>query len=123
MLSKEDSVKSLLQWVVAGLEELDQQSRKAGEASYDHAVSSPELYPSYRAMSSPLVPAAMPPPPTEEPEVEMAGGSEAQSERTVEEESRTVFGSRPGTPPLKAIGLGEGLDKDEDLDEGAKRQR
>lgn len=42
-------MKSLLQWVVSGLDELDQEASEAHIASFDHAVSSPELYPSYRA--------------------------------------------------------------------------
>jgi len=45
-LSRDDSVKSLLQWVISGLDELDEAAELANSASFDHAVSSP-LYPSY----------------------------------------------------------------------------
>ncbi len=44
-LCKEDSIKSLLQWVISGLDELDQQATEAHSALFDHAIS---LYPSYQ---------------------------------------------------------------------------
>lgn len=61
-------MRSLLQWVVSGLDELDEQAALANSASFDHAASSP-LYPSYRhhdtiplagPSSPPLEPAQIP---------------------------------------------------------------
>ena len=52
-LSREDVMKSLLQWVVSGLDELDQEASEAQMSSFDHAVSSPQLNPSYRASPVP----------------------------------------------------------------------
>lgn len=46
-------MKSLLQWVVSGLDELDQHASEADTASFEHAMSSPELYPSYQPLAVP----------------------------------------------------------------------
>ncbi len=46
-------MKSLLSWVVSGLDELDQQASGADTASFDHAMSSPGLYPSYQPLAVP----------------------------------------------------------------------
>jgi SIT4-associating protein SAP185/190 len=43
-LSKEDHIKSLLHWVVAGLDELDEQAHKSDLASFAHAVASLPSY-------------------------------------------------------------------------------
>ncbi|KAK6910784.1 hypothetical protein I203_104816 [Kwoniella mangroviensis CBS 8507] len=47
-LSREESVKSLLNWVVAGLDELNQQAEEADEKCLEVALTSPDLYPSYK---------------------------------------------------------------------------
>ncbi len=72
-------MKSLLQWVVSGLDELDQQASEADTASIRHVMASLDLYPSYRPLSVPgpgpssplLVPAKL------VEEVQGAGWSEA----------------------------------------------
>ncbi|WRT68522.1 uncharacterized protein IL334_005499 [Kwoniella shivajii] len=51
-LSREESVKSLLQWVVAGLDELNQQAKEAENECLNIALTSPDLYPSYRPSTS-----------------------------------------------------------------------
>ena len=52
-LSREDAMKSLLGWVVSGLDELDQQALEADTASFHHVFSSLDLYPSYRSLRVP----------------------------------------------------------------------
>lgn len=52
-MSKEDSIRSLLHWVVSGLDELDEQSRKAEQACLATARQDEAQYPTYRP-SSPL---------------------------------------------------------------------
>ena len=91
-MAKEDHIKSILHWVVAGLEELDEQAEKSDLASFKHAVAS---IPSYTQQfksapgSPPLEPA------------NMAGA--------------------PYSPDLPA-GLGQGLDteKGDDTDKRAR---
>ncbi|KAK8854680.1 hypothetical protein IAR55_003419 [Kwoniella newhampshirensis] len=51
-LSREDPIKSLLQWVIAGLDELDQAAAAADEESFNQALTSSDLYPSYRAVGT-----------------------------------------------------------------------
>jgi len=49
-LAKEDHVKSLLHWVVSGLDELDEQAEKSDLASFEYAIAS---LPSYREQIRP----------------------------------------------------------------------
>jgi SIT4-associating protein SAP185/190 len=52
-LSKDDSIKSLLHWVVSGLDELDEQSRQAEQVCLAKARGNAGMYPSYHAAISP----------------------------------------------------------------------
>jgi SIT4-associating protein SAP185/190 len=86
-LSKEDHIKSLLHWVVSGLDELDEQAHKSDLASFAHAVAS---VPSYAQQFKPG-PGS---PPLEPAKVDEA----------------------PYSPDLPA-GLGQGLDTNEGDDD------
>ena len=86
-LSKEDHIKSLLHWVVSGLDELDEQAHKSDLASFAHAVAS---IPSYAQQFKP----APGSPPLEPAKVDEA----------------------PYSPDLPA-GLGQGLDTNEGDDD------
>lgn len=48
-LGREDTIKSLLQWIVSGLDELNEQIAQAEEAALQKALSDPEQYPSYQS--------------------------------------------------------------------------
>ena len=89
-------MKSLLQWVVAGLEDLDHKAAQASSASFEHAVASP-LFPSYRLPdSSPLTYGSGPGSPPLEP----AKQAEVQGPSTGGEDE----------DPTRGIGLGQGFD-------------
>lgn len=51
-LSREDSVKSLLQWVTSGLDDLDEEADKAADAAYAKALASTDAYPPFRRLSA-----------------------------------------------------------------------
>lgn len=51
-LSKDDSIKSLLHWVVSGLDELDEESRQAEKACLVKARKETTRYPPFEALSS-----------------------------------------------------------------------
>jgi SIT4-associating protein SAP185/190 len=100
-LAREDHIKSLLQWVVAGLDELDQQAEQSDIESFEYAVAS---FPSYSQQVRP-VPAPGPGSPPLEP-AKMADGAEDEA---------------PYSPDLPA-GLGQGLET-KGGDDTAKRIR
>jgi SIT4-associating protein SAP185/190 len=94
-LSKEDSIKSLLQWVVSGLDELDQQAAQADTDFIDQIIAAPELYPSYNLSvpgpgpgSPPLEPARI----AEDPEVFSGLGHGLETQPTDENRSRWAHG-------------------------------
>ncbi|RXK35273.1 hypothetical protein M231_07471 [Tremella mesenterica] len=53
-LSREDCVKSLLQWVVAGLDDLDQEAADADSALYTHVLGSADPFTSYNFQPLPV---------------------------------------------------------------------
>jgi SIT4-associating protein SAP185/190 len=110
-LSKEDHIKSLLQWVVAGLDELDQEAEKSDTASLQHAISSPHLFPSFQLTPMSRAPAPGPGSPPLEP-AKMAD----------ESDDNTEGGDKsPYSPDLPAA-LGQGLGN-KDGDDESKRAR
>lgn len=110
-LSKEDHIKSLLQWVVAGLDELDQEAEKSDSASFQHAISSPHLFPSFQF--TPVTPAPAPGP----------GSPPLEPAKMADEGEETKEGGdqAPYSPELPAA-LGQGLGNKEGDDE-VKRAR
>ena len=102
-LSKDDSVKSLLQWVISGLDELDQAAELANSASFNHAVTSP-LYPSYHHHA-----AAVPGPGPDSPPLEPAKIPEESTDET----------SFPDN--IRDIGLGQGLERTESRESDTSR--
>lgn len=50
-LSKDDSIRSLLHWVVSGLDELDEESRKAEQACLVQARHDEQRYPTFHTSS------------------------------------------------------------------------
>ena len=115
-LSKEDSVKTLLQWVVSGLDELDQQAALAESMSFDQAMTSPALFPFSHSQPPPLgvpVPGPGPNSPPLEP-AKMAYDNESKDES---EEAIGFPGAGLG------IGLGEGLERQESRDSDVSRSR
>ena len=110
-LSKEDTIKSLLQWVVSGLDELDQQAAQADSDSIDHIMVSPELYPSYQVKLL-----SIPGPGPGSPPLEPA--------KLAEEDLRDVSMGAPGDSGFSAgIGLGEGLETGRKDEEDPSRSR
>ncbi|WVO14470.1 hypothetical protein L204_102105 [Cryptococcus depauperatus] len=100
-LSREDSAKSLLQWVVAGLDELNQAAAAADTEIISLAISSPDLYPSYRVSAPLIIPGTGPDsPPALLPAtlVEELGATESN-----------------GDLDVSALGLGLKKDVDEEL--------
>ncbi|KAK4687361.1 hypothetical protein P7C73_g2753, partial [Tremellales sp. Uapishka_1] len=120
-LSREDSIKSLLQWVISGLDELDQEAAEAFSASVRHASSTPDLFPSYRFLQDLPVPGPGP----NSPPLEPAKMAEAQQEQDEPSSSAGIdprIGFSPGD--LEGIGLGQGLDNGHDgAEDEVRRQR
>jgi hypothetical protein len=69
-LSREDAIKSLLQWVISGLDELDQEAVLADSISFDHAMISPEAFPRYKSATGSGPPAPVPGPGPDSPPLE-----------------------------------------------------
>lgn len=116
-LSKEDHIKSLLQWVVAGLDELDQAAEKSDSASFKHALASPHVFPSFHLTPAPVpasasAPGAGPGSPPLEP---------AKMVDEVASESSSAGDETPYSPDLPAA-LGQGLGSREG-DDDTKRAR
>ncbi|ORY35642.1 SIT4 phosphatase-associated protein-domain-containing protein [Naematelia encephala] len=105
-LARDDVIKSLLQWVIAGLDELDQQADAADSATFSKAVLSPNLYPAYQVPRPVAVPGTGPGSPPLEP---------AKIEKVDEEDDA-------GSSPL-AVGLGQGLDRVPSRDEDSQRSK
>lgn len=110
-LSKEDHIKSLLQWVVAGLDELDQAAEKSNTASFQHAISSPHLFPSIQLTPISSAPVPGPGSPPLEPAKMADEGSD----------DKDGVDQSPYSPELPAA-LGQGLGNKEGDDE-TKRAR
>ncbi|OCF31525.1 SIT4-associating protein/190 [Kwoniella heveanensis BCC8398] len=110
-LAREDSVKSLLQWVIAGLDELDQAALDADTECLSQALSSPDLYPSYRAPQPLVIPGTGPNSPPLEPAKMMdvdldekdSGASKDGDSTGIADETREEEFNRA------EIGLGRGL--------------
>ncbi|WWD19174.1 hypothetical protein CI109_103632 [Kwoniella shandongensis] len=134
-LSREDPIKSLLHWVVAGLDELDQQAAIADRESLNQALSSSsDLYPSYRhgvgnvpslhfgsnvEGGSSQIPGTGPGSPPLEPsklvDVEIHEVREGEDRKEEEEEHENGLGV--------GVGLGQGLRRKSDGEEDLHRSR
>jgi hypothetical protein len=113
----------LLQWVVAGLDELDQQASEADLAALDHILEQPELYPSYKFR--PSVPGPGPGSPPLEPAKQVAE-QEAAGDATAEEVEKGDEGEAEGhklEDVFPDVGLGEGLEAPQPMDEEPQRSR
>ncbi|KAL7422422.1 sporulation-induced protein [Cryptotrichosporon argae] len=104
-LEREDSVRGLLHWVTAGLDELDAAAAAADSASFAHVLAAPDVYPSYQRPASPAGPAGV------EARVRPGPGSPPLEPAADDDE---------GSATPKGIGLGEGL---EAQDGGSDEQR
>ncbi|WVQ80146.1 hypothetical protein IAT38_002251 [Cryptococcus sp. DSM 104549] len=126
-LSREDSAKSLLQWVVAGLDELDQQAALADSECLSYAITSPDLYPSYQAPASLLVPGTGPgSPPLEPVKFGQEGALGAEGSAPGEgddgtEENGEVKEEVGGD--LEVPGLGQGLRRKSEGEEDVLRSK
>lgn len=100
-MAKEVHIKSLLQWVVAGLDELDQQAERSDIESFEYAIAS---FPSYSAQVRPA-----PTPGPGSPPLEPAQLADQDQDEA------------PYSPDLPA-GLGQGLDT-QDGNDNAQRIR
>lgn len=115
----------MLQWVVAGLDELDQQASEADLAALDHILEQPELYPSYKFR--PSVPGPGPGSPPLEPAIQVTE-QEAAGEATAEEVEKGDEGTAEEEKPedvFPDVGLGEGLEAlaPQTVDEEPQRSR
>lgn len=109
-LAKDDSIKSLLQWVVSGLDDLDQQAALADSQCFDHVIASPSLYPSYQLHQALPVGSEVPGPGPNSPPLEPAKvEANAEKEQDGEEEAF------PGN--IRDIGLGQGLERQQSRDD------
>jgi hypothetical protein len=108
-MSSQAAVKSLLQWVISGLDELDQEAALADSISFDYAVTSPDFYPSYRGSETLATPPTVPGPGPDSPPLEPA--------KIVEDDEEGQ-----GEGGLGVV-LGQGLAKQEGGDEDAQRQK
>lgn len=109
-LSKDDVIRSLLNWVTSGLDELDHEDQMAESASLDHIVSSPGLFPSYQLRPLATDSGAGPDSPPLEPA------------KLAEGESGSPPLDSPGGPGFSAgVGLGEGFGDKKGDDANASR--
>lgn len=116
----------MLQWVVAGLDELDQQASEADLAALDHILEQPELYPSYKL--GPSVPGPGPGSPPLEPAKQVAQVAEQEpaGEATAEEVEKgdeEVAEGEKLEDVFPDVGLGEGLEAPQTVDEEPQRSR
>nr|XP_018261596.1 uncharacterized protein I303_06036 [Kwoniella dejecticola CBS 10117]OBR83754.1 hypothetical protein I303_06036 [Kwoniella dejecticola CBS 10117] len=122
-LSREESVKSLLTWVVAGLDELDQQAHEADEEVLSIALTSPDLYPSYRpsfqSLSNVPIPGQGRNSPPLGPETPSSGPSKLVSETKEDSENSEDEDHFPGSD----VGLGKGLRRKSEAEEDVQRSR
>lgn len=102
-------MKSLLQWVVAGLDELDQAAAKSDSESLQHAITSTQIFPSIQ-----LTPVSAPAPGPGSPPLEPA--------KIDDDEEKKEGEQAPYSPELPAA-LGRGLGNDEGGDDEVKRAR
>ncbi|ODO11173.1 hypothetical protein I350_01777 [Cryptococcus amylolentus CBS 6273] len=115
-LSREDSAKSLLQWVVAGLDELDQAAADADDEIIAQAITSPDLYPAYKAPTPLVIPGAGPgSPPLEPAKLGEVNGDQGRKEGEVEEEE--------DLGELNVPGLGQGLRRKSEADDDISRSK
>ncbi|WVQ72127.1 hypothetical protein IAR50_001672 [Cryptococcus sp. DSM 104548] len=116
-LSREDSAKSLLQWVVAGLDELDQAAADADTEIIAQAIASPDLYPAYKAPTPLVIPGAGPgSPPLEPAKLGVVNGDKGKKDGEVEEEEE-------GHGELDVPGLGQGLRRKSEADDDISRSK
>ncbi|WVR09507.1 hypothetical protein IAU60_006575 [Kwoniella sp. DSM 27419] len=124
-LSREDSVKSLLQWVIAGLDELDQAAAAADVECLSQALSSPDLYPSYRAPQPMVIPGTGPSSPPlvpsnigvdpEQPNGHGRGDVASERKKEADEDEDQFDGAE--------IGLGKGLRRKSEGEEEMHKSR
>lgn len=115
-LSREDSVKSLLQWVVAGLDELDQAAAIADSEVLSHAITSPNLYPSYKSPAALVVPGSGPGSPPLNPVKPGENGVHA----FVDEKPN---GEEEHDEDLSIPGMGQGLRRRSEADDDLHRSK
>ncbi|WVQ95068.1 hypothetical protein IAU59_002160 [Kwoniella sp. CBS 9459] len=124
-LSREDSVKSLLQWVIAGLDELDQAALAADTECLSQALSSPDLYPSYRAPQTLVIPGTGPNSPPLEPAKMMDVDLDNQADSAQKEGETTENGGDHREDEFNGadIGLGRGLRRKSEGEEEMHRSK
>lgn len=115
-LSREDSAKSLLQWVIAGLDELDQAAAIADSEVLSHAITSPDLYPSYKSPTALVVPGSGPGSPPLDPAKSRENGVDVfVNEKPKDEEEYDEDLSIPGG--------GQGLRRRSEADDDLHRSK
>ncbi|ORX38413.1 SIT4 phosphatase-associated protein-domain-containing protein [Kockovaella imperatae] len=112
-LGSKDAVKSLLHWVIVGLDDLDSEAALADSQLLDHAMNSSDVFPAYRPASGTDILGTSPDSPPLEP-AKMADESidAISSMSTPENDSES---SQLGTASI--IGLGRGLERQQSSDE------
>ncbi|WVF67561.1 hypothetical protein IAT40_002319 [Kwoniella sp. CBS 6097] len=124
-LAREDSVKSLLQWVIAGLDELDQAALAADTECLSQALSSPDLYPSYRAPQPLVIPGTGPNSPPLEPAKMMDVDLKDKEEGDSKQGESTENGVENQEEEFNSaeIGLGRGLRRKSEGEEDMHRSK
>ena len=113
-LGSKDAVNSLLHWVIAGLDDLDNEAALADSQNLDRAMNSEDVYPAYRPPLDLSFPGLSPNSPPLEP-AKMVDDIPPSKLDTSEE--------RPASSPIESassIGLGRGLERRESSDESSR---
>nr|XP_019044808.1 hypothetical protein I302_06722 [Kwoniella bestiolae CBS 10118]OCF23738.1 hypothetical protein I302_06722 [Kwoniella bestiolae CBS 10118] len=120
-LSREESVKSLLNWVVSGLDELNQQAEEADERSLNLALTSPSYQSSFPASTKVNVPGTGP----GSPPLELAAGSGSANLVHVDLVSEHEHEHEHGNNDFigSDVGLGKGLRRKSEGEEDMQRSR
>lgn len=106
----------MLQWVIAGLDELDQAAAIADSEVLSHAITSPDLYPSYKSPTALVVPGSGPGSPPLDPAKSRENGVDVfVNEKPKDEEEYDEDLSIPGG--------GQGLRRRSEADDDLHRSK
>nr|XP_019011578.1 uncharacterized protein I206_03680 [Kwoniella pini CBS 10737]OCF50359.1 hypothetical protein I206_03680 [Kwoniella pini CBS 10737] len=137
-LSKEESVKSLLTWVVAGLDELNQQAKEADDQLMNKALTSTDFYPSYKPSfqslsipgngpnSPPLEPSLSLGPPSNLVSVDLSEDKQDQIADMAQHNKAEVYNGLGDDDDQfigSDVGLGKGLRRKSEAEEDVQRTR